>query len=190
MHKIVLNYRNNFYNYFYNSSGDSTTRTQVRSLCSSVKTLGKFFHSTLLQFTQLYKWVSGYRQWWICVRAAVVHRDGVWVNRSVREVKYKVLSPLNCPEDWLLRYIQTWLFTKGLPDLLLWFFSCLPKNGDGSSGLSIICLWLGKMLFPPFVGSEWVTFQNCCRTVIISIRGGVHPDLKPLLTALISCESV
>ena len=38
-----------------------------------VETLGKFFHSTLLQFTQLNKWVSDYRQWWICVRAAFAH---------------------------------------------------------------------------------------------------------------------
>ena len=38
-----------------------------------VKTLGKFFHSTLLQFTQLNKLVPGYRQWWICVRAAFAH---------------------------------------------------------------------------------------------------------------------
>ena len=37
-----------------------------------VKTFGKFFQSTLLQFTQLYKWVPGYRQWWICIRAAFV----------------------------------------------------------------------------------------------------------------------
>ena len=29
--------------------------------------LGKFFNSPLLQFTQLYKRVPGYRQWWICV---------------------------------------------------------------------------------------------------------------------------
>ena len=35
-----------------------------------VKTLGKFFHSTLFQFTQLN---NGYRQWWICVRAAFAH---------------------------------------------------------------------------------------------------------------------
>ena len=38
-----------------------------------VKTLGKFFHSTLLQFTQLNKRVHGCRQWWICVRAAFAH---------------------------------------------------------------------------------------------------------------------
>ena len=38
-----------------------------------VKTLGKFFHSTLLQFTQLNKLTSGYRQWWTCVRAAFAH---------------------------------------------------------------------------------------------------------------------
>ena len=38
-----------------------------------VKIMGKFFHSTLLQFTQLNKWVPGYRQWWICVRAAFAH---------------------------------------------------------------------------------------------------------------------
>ena len=33
----------------------STTRTRVQILCCGVKTLGKFFHSTLLQFTQLNK---------------------------------------------------------------------------------------------------------------------------------------
>ena len=33
----------------------STTSTRVGILYCSVKTLGKFFHSTLLQFTQLYK---------------------------------------------------------------------------------------------------------------------------------------
>ena len=42
--------------------GLSTKRTRVRILCCGVKTLGKFFHSTLLQSTQLYKWVPGYRQ--------------------------------------------------------------------------------------------------------------------------------
>ena len=32
----------------------------------SFETIGQFFvHSTLPQFTQLYKWVPGYRQWWI-----------------------------------------------------------------------------------------------------------------------------
>ena len=46
---------------------------ELRILDCGVKTLGKFFHSTLLQFTQLYKWVPGYRQWWICVRAAFAH---------------------------------------------------------------------------------------------------------------------
>ena len=39
----------------------------------SVKTLGKFFHSKLLQFTQLNKSVPGCRQRWICVRAAFAH---------------------------------------------------------------------------------------------------------------------
>ena len=38
-----------------------------------VKTLGKVFHSTLLQFTQLNKWVLDCRQWWLCVRAAFAH---------------------------------------------------------------------------------------------------------------------
>ena len=37
-------------------------RTRVRILCCGVKTLGKFFHSTLLQSTQLYESVPGYRQ--------------------------------------------------------------------------------------------------------------------------------
>ena len=34
--------------------------------------------------------------------------DGVWLNRSVREVKCK--SNLRSPEDWILRYIRTYLF--------------------------------------------------------------------------------
>ena len=38
-----------------------------------IKTLGKFFHSTLFQFTQLNKRVPGYTQWWICVRGAFAH---------------------------------------------------------------------------------------------------------------------
>ena len=37
------------------------------------KTFGRFFHSTLLQFTQLNKWVPGYRQLWLCVRATFAH---------------------------------------------------------------------------------------------------------------------
>ena len=53
--------------------GLSTMRIQVGILCCGVKTLGKFFHTSLLQFTQLYKWESGYRQWWICVRAVFTH---------------------------------------------------------------------------------------------------------------------
>ena len=44
-------------------------RTRVRILRCGVKTLDTFFHSTLVQFTQLYKCVTGNRQWWICVRA-------------------------------------------------------------------------------------------------------------------------
>ena len=81
--------------------------TRVRILCCGVKTLGKFFHSTLalLQFTQLYKWLPGYRQWLLCVLAAFAY--GVWVNSSVREVKGK--NALNDPEDWILRYVRTCL---------------------------------------------------------------------------------
>ena len=33
----------------------------------SCQTLVKFVHSTLLQFTQLYEGILGYRQWWIFV---------------------------------------------------------------------------------------------------------------------------
>ena len=35
--------------------------------------LGQVFHYTLLQFTQLYKRIPGYRQWWIRVRAHFAH---------------------------------------------------------------------------------------------------------------------
>ena len=68
------------------------------------KTLGKFVYSTLLQFTQLNKHeylaiVSGgcvYEQHShincsIWLDASQRSRDGVWVNRSVREVKCKAL---------------------------------------------------------------------------------------------------
>ena len=42
--------------------------------CAAVlKPRASVFHSTLLQFTQLYKWVPGYRQWWICVRVVFAH---------------------------------------------------------------------------------------------------------------------
>ena len=69
-----------------------------------VKTLGKFFHPTLLQFTQLNKNEylaidSGgyvYEQplrinCSIWLDASQRSRDGVWVNRFVREVKCKAL---------------------------------------------------------------------------------------------------
>ena len=32
-----------------------------------------YFHSTLIQFTQLYEWIHGYRHWLIFVRAAFAH---------------------------------------------------------------------------------------------------------------------
>ena len=59
--------------------------------------LHKFFHSTLFQFTQLYKWVPGCRQWWyvyeqpsrincsIWLDASQRSWDGVWLNRFVKE---------------------------------------------------------------------------------------------------------
>ena len=68
-----------------------------------VKTLGKFFHSTLLQFTQLNKNElaidSGgyvYEQpsrinCSIWLDASQRSRDGVWVNMTVREEKCKAL---------------------------------------------------------------------------------------------------
>ena len=69
-----------------------------------IKTLGKVFHSTLLQFTQLNQneylaigsGVYVYEQptrinCSIWVDASQRSRDGVWVNRSVREVKCKAL---------------------------------------------------------------------------------------------------
>ena len=34
--------------------------------------------------------------------------DGVWLNKSAREVKCK--SALSSPEDWILRYIRTYPF--------------------------------------------------------------------------------
>ena len=40
------------------------TLVQILCWCQTVE---KFVHSTLLQFTQLYEWIPGYRQWWIFV---------------------------------------------------------------------------------------------------------------------------
>ena len=56
-------------------ASDSRLRGPGFEFCAAVLKpwVGKFFHSTLLQFTKLYKRVPGYRQWWICVRAAFVH---------------------------------------------------------------------------------------------------------------------
>ena len=34
--------------------------------------------------------------------------DGIWLNRSARDVKCK--SALSSPKDWILRYIKTYLF--------------------------------------------------------------------------------
>ena len=55
-------------------ASDSRLREPGFEPCAAVlKPWASYFHSTLLQFTQLYKCVPGYRQWWICVRAALVH---------------------------------------------------------------------------------------------------------------------
>ena len=62
-----------------------------------VKTLGKIFHSTLLQFTQMYEYLATHIHGYvyeqplrincsIWLDASQRNRNGVWVNRSVREV--------------------------------------------------------------------------------------------------------
>ena len=73
---------------------DSQSReTQVWFLVLLFQSFGNFFHSTLLQLIQMYKWVPDYRQWLICERrvCAVItvwlnasqrSRDGVRMNRS------------------------------------------------------------------------------------------------------------
>ena len=68
--------------------------------CCSVKTLGKFFYSTLLQFSCITEYLaidSGgyvYKQHINCstwLDASQRSRDGIWENRSIREVKCKAL---------------------------------------------------------------------------------------------------
>ena len=55
-------------------ASDSRLREPGFESCAAgLKPWARFFYSTLLQFTQLYKWVPGSRQWWICVRAAFAH---------------------------------------------------------------------------------------------------------------------
>ena len=72
----------------------STKRTRFRIMRCSV---GTFFRSTLLQFTQLHEWQPGCRQWWILVqatfRALVASQwswNDVWMNRPCEEAKWKV----------------------------------------------------------------------------------------------------
>ena len=71
-------------------------------MCCGVKTLGKFFYSTLLQFTQLYEYLAIDSGGYVYKQPSHIHcsiwldasqrsRDGVRVNRSVREVKCKTL---------------------------------------------------------------------------------------------------
>ena len=68
---------NNPYNTFERVRIGNTTLTTQRAQWfrtlnweNPVSNSVVFFHSTLHQFTQLYKWVPGYRQWWICVCTA------------------------------------------------------------------------------------------------------------------------
>ena len=47
----------------------------------------KYFHSTLLQFTQMYKGVPGYRHWWICVlNCALIVAYGWMLPREIEMV--------------------------------------------------------------------------------------------------------
>ena len=57
--------------------------------------MGKFFHSTLLQFTQLYEYL------------AIDSGGYVYEQRSVRKVNCK--SALSSPEEGILHYIRTYL---------------------------------------------------------------------------------
>ena len=107
--------------------GRRTLNSRLRELgfesCTALSKPGQVFHSILLQFTQLYEWVPGYRQWWLFVIAAwlnVSQRswDGVRVNRSAREVKWKVLWAVlrtgYCAHLYLCNHIHVNI-TKGEP---------------------------------------------------------------------------
>ena len=69
--------------------------TRIGILCCSVKTWVKFFHCTLLQFIQLYGSRQGTNSFHALIAAwldaSQRSRDGVWLNRSAREVKWKAL---------------------------------------------------------------------------------------------------
>ena len=61
------------YQWLSGRASDSRLREPGFKSCAAVLKPSKFFNSTLLQFIQLYKRVPDYRQWWICVRAALAH---------------------------------------------------------------------------------------------------------------------
>ena len=70
------------------ASDPQLKRTRVRILRCGVKTLGKYFHSTLLQLTHLYKWVPGYRLVDMCTSSlrALIAAYGWMLPREVEVV--------------------------------------------------------------------------------------------------------
>ena len=115
-------------------------------------------HGQLLLFTQQH----GYKQRWIFVRAVFVHQlqccwmpptsqrsgDGVWLKTSAREVMYSALSS---PENWILHYIRTYLFSR--LGLLTTSMSIIPFTWPTPQPYSSIanCLhlfiWVYQLIF-------------------------------------------
>ena len=110
----------------------SIKRTRVRILLRGVKPLGNCFHSTLLPFTQLYKRIPGNRQLTdTCASSlralfeaygCMLPRDGVWLNRTAREVKCKALWAIPrigyCAMKELTFTSINWTLTLNSPDSL------------------------------------------------------------------------
>ena len=53
--------------------GPQQREPRFGSCAAMANLMGKFVHSTLLQFTQLYEQIPGYRQWWIWVYEIFEH---------------------------------------------------------------------------------------------------------------------
>ena len=61
-------------------ASDPQSTEHLLESCATLLNLWHISHSMLLQFTQLYEWVPGYRQWWI-----FTYKQSLCINYSVAE---------------------------------------------------------------------------------------------------------
>ena len=82
------------------------------------ETMSKFFHSTLLQFTQLYEYLAIDNGGYLYEHPSHINLAGCFPEKSrwcLTEQTCqgsKVYSALSSPVDWIMCYIRTYLFYK------------------------------------------------------------------------------